>query len=76
MLYRFPEDSALRVTKGIDAVYEPKAELQRIIREIAEEKGLPSNWINASAKPWAQVDMPGSQNRFEIIFATVTNSSQ
>lgn len=35
-----------RVTEDIDALYQPKDEIEMIVTKIAEEKGLPTNWLN------------------------------
>ncbi len=37
--------SARDMTKDVDALYEPKTEINDIIREIAEENGLPLGWL-------------------------------
>ena len=42
--------SARDMTKDIDALYEPKEEVNRLAKQIAEEEGLPENWLNDSVK--------------------------
>ena len=38
------------MTKDIDALYEPKREINRLTEKIAHEYGLPENWLNDSVK--------------------------
>ncbi|MGC8465686.1 MAG: DUF6036 family nucleotidyltransferase [Acidimicrobiales bacterium] len=38
--------STVRVTKDIDAIFEPKAATYAIVRKVADEEGLPSDWVN------------------------------
>lgn len=42
--------SARDIIKDVDALYEPKSEISDIVREIAEEKNLPENWLNDRVK--------------------------
>ena len=42
--------SARDMTKDIDALYEPKSEINRLVEKIANEHGLPHNWLNDSVK--------------------------
>jgi len=42
--------SARDMTKDIDALYEPKSEINRLTEKIAREYGLPENWLNDSVK--------------------------
>ena len=42
--------SARDMTKDIDALYEPKSEINTLIEKIAIEHGLPRNWLNDSVK--------------------------
>jgi hypothetical protein len=44
------EHSARDSTKDIDALYEPKSEINRLIQTIADEYSLPSDWLNDSVK--------------------------
>ena len=42
--------SARDMTKDIDALYEPKTTINQLVAKIAEEDGLPENWLNDSVK--------------------------
>ncbi len=47
--------STRRVTKDIDAVFEPKSAIYAAAEKIAEEHALPADWLNDAAKAF----MPG-----------------
>jgi Nucleotidyltransferase of unknown function (DUF6036) len=47
--------STRRVTKHIDAVFEPKSAIYTAAEKVAEAHGLPADWLNDAAKAF----MPG-----------------
>jgi len=42
--------SARDMTKDIDALYEPKEDINRLAKQIAESECLPENWLNDGVK--------------------------
>jgi hypothetical protein len=42
--------SARDMTKDIDALYEPKSEINALVKKIARDYGLPGDWLNDSVK--------------------------
>ena len=42
--------SARDMTQDVDALYEPKAEINEIVKKIARENNLPLDWLNDSVK--------------------------
>ena len=50
--------STRRVTKDIDAAFEPKRAIYVAAEKVAEEHGLPADWLNDAAKAF----MPGKDS--------------
>jgi hypothetical protein len=50
--------SARDMTKDIDALYEPKEEINRLVKKIAEQEGLPEDWLNDGVKGFVAADAP------------------
>ncbi len=48
--------STRRVTRDIDAVFEPKTSIYNAAAKVADELGLPDDWLNDAAKDF----MPGN----------------
>ena len=50
--------SARDMTKDVDALYEPKSEINRLVKKIAEQEGLPEDWLNDSVKGFVTENAP------------------
>jgi hypothetical protein len=53
--------SARDMTKDVDALYEPKAYIHEIARQIAVEENLPEDWLNDSVKGFMTKDAPSEK---------------
>ena len=60
MALRFPDDPDVRVTMDVDAAYEPHAEVDHIIADMARELGLPDRWMNSAGAAWNIVSDTGT----------------
>jgi hypothetical protein len=49
-----------RATRDIDAVFEPKAVVYEAAASVAEERGLPSGWLNDAVKGFLAGDDPAA----------------
>src|SRR3954451_7708858 len=71
MALRFPDDPSIRVTADVDAVYQPKPEVDEVIAELATEHGLEVDWVNARGASWLRVDAPSPDSEdFQVIVAS------
>jgi len=50
--------SARDMTKDVDALYEPKSEINQLVGMIAEQEGLPKDWMNDAVKGFVTKDAP------------------
>lgn len=50
--------SARDMTKDIDALYEPKEEINRLVKKIADQEGLPEYWLNDAVKGFVTESAP------------------
>jgi hypothetical protein len=67
--------SRRRVTKDIDAVFEPKALIYQAAAKVAEEMGLPDDWLNDAVKGFLPGADPSAVPLPEIEGIEVTTAS-
>lgn len=56
-----------KATKDIDAIFRPSSEIRKAAKEIADDRGLPENWLNDAVKGFlptnpekkTMLDVPG-----------------
>jgi len=72
MALRFRDDPDVRVTTDIDAVFHPRPDVDDVIAEIALERDLPRDWLNAAAGAWVARRPPHPpQADFAVEVATI-----
>ncbi len=54
-----------RVTRDIDAVFEPKSVIYEVAGRMAEQRGLDQNWLNDAVKGFLPGEDPGAILHFE-----------
>lgn len=58
-------------THDIDAMFQPKADIRKLIQDVAEEHNLPSDWLNDGVKGF--ISPEGTFERFgEDLFKNLT----
>ena len=67
--------SPRRLTRDLDAVFEPKTIVYQIAREIADTRGIPESWLNDGVKGFLPGDDPEANVFFEIEWLTVRVAS-
>jgi len=68
---RFPHDPAVRMTRDVEATWEPRVEVSEVIAELAAERGLEADWINPAGASWLRTDVPNPRpGEFEVVVAT------
>lgn len=46
--------NARAITRDVDAIFEPSEIIRKLAKKIAEDEGLPDNWINDAVKAYIQ----------------------
>ncbi|MHB1734583.1 MAG: DUF6036 family nucleotidyltransferase, partial [Ferrimicrobium acidiphilum] len=59
--------SPRRLTRDLDAVFEPKTIVYQIARGIAETRGIPESWLNDGVKEF----LPGDDREANVFFESV-----
>lgn len=54
-----------RVTRDVDAIFEPASTVRRIVEDLGAERGLEPDWLNDAAKAFMPGDDPGRVVVFE-----------
>lgn len=57
---------ARRTTNDVDAVFQPKMAIYRLAGDVAEERGLPADWLNDGVKGLLLGDDPFTPRVFEV----------
>jgi hypothetical protein len=72
MALNFPDDARTRMTQDIDAVVCPKAEVRRIVQEMADDLGLSPTWLNSFGAPFVppRKSERSSKRGVEVTIAT------